>query len=227
MEIEVIKNFEGISQEDKSKLSVKLQCLYDVEQAIICDMRNVRLDYLRIADRLHDIMSRRLFDELDCKFDTKKDRKLKNIYEYAYQAFGFKRTSVKNMISVYQNYCERERFAALKKEYELFSYSQLVEMLSLSPENRKRITPDMTVSQIRSFKAMLEQNKDCLSKSKDKKPKEQKKNIVYMIDYGKMTPKEIDVDDNDCGIFSTIDDCVKAIMLFKAQKQENKGAWVI
>lgn len=43
----------------------------------------------------------------------------------------------------------------LAPEWEAYSYSQLCEMLSLSPGQRKSISPDMSIKQIRKYKKVL------------------------------------------------------------------------
>ncbi len=48
--------------------------------------------------------------------------------------------------------------------YEKYSYSQLVEMLPLKEQERRRVTSDMTVSQIRNYKKVVK--KEQTSKKK-------------------------------------------------------------
>ncbi len=59
-----------------------------------------------------------------------------------------------------------------KDEWREYKYSQLVEMLPLTPEERKAITPDMTVAAIRAYKKSLvatsQQNDDVESTGENK-----------------------------------------------------------
>lgn len=87
----------------------------------------------------------------------------KDVYDYAAQELGFKRSSTKNFIAVastFGNYyygkfnekTAQKPTMSLKPEYKEFNYSQLVEMLSLSETKRQEITPNMTIKQIREKK---------------------------------------------------------------------------
>lgn len=51
----------------------------------------------------------------------------------------------------------------LADEWKDYSYTQLCEMLPLSPEQRKEITPDMSVSQIREYKKGLRSQRSVAS----------------------------------------------------------------
>lgn len=85
-----------------------------------------------------------------------------NVYQYAEVELDMKKTTVKNLMGI--NYAfgcrnDRERGGiansrtiSLQVPYEKFKYSQLTEMLSMSPAQRKQVTPDMTVKQIREIK---------------------------------------------------------------------------
>ena len=79
---------------------------------------------------------------------------------------GFKRSSTKNFIAINLKFGSQEvrsgwhtiqkRTMSLQPQYERFSYSQLCEMLSMSPAKRETITPDMTIKQIRDIKRQPE-----------------------------------------------------------------------
>ena len=47
----------------------------------------------------------------------------------------------------------------LSERWKNYSYTQLVEMLPLAPEDRERVLPDMSCKQIREFKKQLKQKK--------------------------------------------------------------------
>ena len=76
-----------------------------------------------------------------------------SIYDYAEGVLGLKRTTTKNLMAVSRTYCGGT--AILNPQWEKFKYTQLVVMLPLSPEQRKQITPDMTVKQILEYKQKL------------------------------------------------------------------------
>ena len=82
-----------------------------------------------------------------------------SVYEYAEAELNFKRSSTKNFIAIAMNFGEKEKVCGyimptmtLRTEYEQFNYSQLCEMLAMSPAQREKVTPDMTIKQIRALK---------------------------------------------------------------------------
>lgn len=63
----------------------------------------------------------------------------------------------------------------LSERWKDYSYTQLCEMLPLSEEERKKVTPDMTVKDIREFKKTLKTgNASVASTQPDKAPEEKK-----------------------------------------------------
>ena len=85
-----------------------------------------------------------------------------SVYEYAERELGFKKSSTKNFIAVAETFGNRYFHSpwtrsvlptmTLQPEYKDFNYSQLCEMLSMSEKQREKVTPDMTVRQIRELK---------------------------------------------------------------------------
>lgn len=84
----------------------------------------------------------------------------KSIYDYAQSELGFKKSSVNNFINVCKTFSANYSsvgyslpFSSVMKDtYTQYNYSQLVEMLSMSDNQRLQVTPDMTVRQIRDLK---------------------------------------------------------------------------
>lgn len=74
----------------------------------------------------------------------------KDIYELSEIEFGFKKSSTAAYIAIASEFMNYQM--QVRAEWKVFSYSQLVEMLSLDWYDRKQITPDMTVKQIRKYK---------------------------------------------------------------------------
>lgn len=83
-------------------------------------------------------------------FNENKGRPCKNVYEWAELRFGFKKTTTATLIGVCNRFGEYKQH--LKKEFELYNFTQLTEMLPIPNELLSFITPDMTVKQIRDFK---------------------------------------------------------------------------
>lgn len=95
-----------------------------------------------------------LLDEAN-RYEHYKENGYDSIYDYALQELEFKRSSVKNFIAVFHTFALEDKYGkkmAIKNNFANFKYSQLCEMLSLSEVQRKQITPDMTVKQIRQMK---------------------------------------------------------------------------
>lgn len=87
--------------------------------------------------------------------------------------FGLEKSVVFRLMNVVDEFGDGDK--GLKKEFSKYKYSVLVEMLNLSPEERKNIKPEWTVSQIRQYKKSLvatsqqEDNKETESRT----PKEE------------------------------------------------------
>lgn len=85
-----------------------------------------------------------------------------DVYAYAEFELGFKRSSTKNFIAIaetfgiqewkYQGITRKSQSMSLQPAYEKFNYSQLVELLAMSPAQRQAAKPEMTVRDLRSMK---------------------------------------------------------------------------
>ena len=84
-----------------------------------------------------------------------------DVYEYAEKELNFKRSSTKNFIAVAKTFgwhkgdCSGDYTGVtmtINQDYKNFSYSQLVEMLSMSEKQRQLVSSDMTVKEIRQLK---------------------------------------------------------------------------
>lgn len=80
-----------------------------------------------------------------------------NIYDYANKEFNIKATTVKNTIAIVKRFCELN--GRLKSEYKDFSYSNLVELLSVDEKEIDKFKPTMTVKAVRSKKVEIDINK--------------------------------------------------------------------
>lgn len=102
-----------------------------------------------------------------------KEEGFETVCDYAFFELGFKKSSTRNFIRVYERFFKSDRIQNVSRkieygghaagnllilnEYKNFSYSQLTELLSLSDEQIKTIapTPKTTVKQIRDKKQEL------------------------------------------------------------------------
>lgn len=90
----------------------------------------------------------------------------KDVYDYAQQELGFKKSSVKNFIAICEQFGTADhrqiggaahvRTMSIQQKYEKFNYSQLCEMLAMSEKQRDQAKPDMTVKQLRQLKKLPE-----------------------------------------------------------------------
>lgn len=76
----------------------------------------------------------------------------KDIYDFAEGMFHISRSAAIRLINLCREFSEGGDSDALDRKYRGFTVSKLVEMLPMGREQRKGITPDMTVSQIRRMK---------------------------------------------------------------------------
>lgn len=104
-------------------------------------MYQVAKEFLYIGFLLH---------EADC-FQYYLEKDYSSIYHYAEVELGFKKSSVNNFIRVYETFSDDGK-CFIKQKYENFKYSQLTEMLSMSPKQLESVKPDMTVRELRELK---------------------------------------------------------------------------
>ena len=85
--------------------------------------------------------------------------------------FGLEKSVVSRLINVVDEFGDGEK--GFKKEFSKYKYSVLVEMLNLSPEDRKNIKSEWTVSQVRAYKKSLVAMSQQDEEEKADKPKEE------------------------------------------------------
>lgn len=74
------------------------------------------------------------------------------IYDFASDKFHMSQSNVSRYINLCERFSVGNGSFRLDKKYEGFDYSQLTEMLPMKPEEQEKVTPDMTVRQIREMK---------------------------------------------------------------------------
>lgn len=132
----------------------------------------------------------RLFKKINQE-ETYKLEDYNDIYEFAFDKFGYKSTSVKNFINVFEKYAEEPnnlQYVKLKKEFEDYSFTSLVELL---PIDNKEIcldySPKMTIKEIRETKLVSQLTDDL---------KERVNKYNYVVD---LLQKEVDKLNNFLG----------------------------
>ena len=158
----------SLTPAEKAKRQTQLEAITAYIRKATSDIAGA---YMRIGYNLWNVKEHKLF--LAVEVDG---QPLKNVYEYAEIAFGFKSTSAKNFINVCERFSRKSLTGQPTDEIEpafaLFGYSQLSEILPLSDEKIKEVTPDMTIKAIRSLRGG--QTSDRLTDSETPAPKAQK-----------------------------------------------------
>ncbi len=116
----------------------------------LCDIADT---YLCIAYKVHEIDVRIRKDGKKCKY--------KNIVEACETELGFKKSTTYNMLNIVKTYGVDDKGRISYQQlctYSHYSYSQLVEMLSLGSAQRSEIKPDTSVSAIRMLKKSNEKD---------------------------------------------------------------------
>lgn len=76
-----------------------------------------------------------------------------NIYECAADQFGYSQSTVSRFINICEKFSKDNNSPELDTRYAGFDKSQMIEMLPLKPDELEKVTPDMTVAQIRDIKS--------------------------------------------------------------------------
>lgn len=124
---------------------------------------------LNIEDRLEDCFSDVVnsYVEIGGFLNEIKDNKYyllldyKDIFEYVLDRFKLSKTTCSNFINLYKKFGEKNYYGhySLKEEYEEYSYSQLVELISVPDSNLIDYSPGLSVREIRSIKKIENFNK--------------------------------------------------------------------
>lgn len=119
---------------------------------------DIKFNFIEIGQRLSIIESVGAYRTAVCYpecWGGTCSRACNNIYEYAEVKFGYGRTTTKNFLALYKEFCSPS--GSLLPEYKDFNYSQLVEMIPLASDQREQITPKATIKDIRKVKKSLKQ----------------------------------------------------------------------
>lgn len=75
-----------------------------------------------------------------------------NINECAADQLGYSQSTVSRLINICEKFSKNHNSPELDEKYAGFDKSQMIEMLPMKPEQIEKVTPDMTVKQIRDIK---------------------------------------------------------------------------
>ena len=147
---------------DKAKKLVEstepkvLTLLEQATEEIKSCIKNIRQNFFKLG-----VMLSAIKDSEDIKtiFNWKLGRECKNVYEYAEQEFKLSKSTTANLMGIVKRFGNLNK--SLKKEYEPYLYTQLVEMLPLTSEQLELVSPDMSSREIKALKKIgLKQNSE-------------------------------------------------------------------
>lgn len=157
IELAILDELENDSNDEKINVSlldpnelVKLKREFEIHDETISDeFESVSISYFNIG---YELIS---MSKMDLTLFGYKD-----IYDYGNARFKLKTTSIKNMMNVVKKCCIEDPNVGLKvkSEYVDFSYSQLVELLSVEDKDLINFDSSMTIKQIRENKVLIKMN---------------------------------------------------------------------
>lgn len=117
------------------------------------DIADIKNNYIRLGFHLAEIRDMKYYE--DFGYD--------NFNEFCEVNFGLEKSMVSRCISVWSSFCENgeatfgrvgsgSKKMWIDKKYSAYNYSQLCEMVSMDDTQRLKVTPNMTVKQIREIK---------------------------------------------------------------------------
>lgn len=127
---------------------------------ILTDLNDIRKQYIRLGFHLHEFSVSKYYE--DFGFAT--------LEEFCAVNFGLDKSTVSRCIDVWWEYAassnlilppeNRRSNMEIDDRWNMYSYSQLVEMLPLTDEQRLQIKPEMSIRQIREYKKSLKKKKE-------------------------------------------------------------------
>lgn len=118
---------------------------------VLEDLAESKTNYFYLGAHLLDIWNTKTYGMHT--FDSVCNYSPKNFFDYCLIYFGLEKSQVSRYMNIVDEFGDGLR--GFKTEYADFSYSQLSEMLSLMPKERKAIMPDWTIRRIREYKKEL------------------------------------------------------------------------
>ena len=116
---------------------------------ILSDLSDIKRVYIRLGFHLDE------FERLGYYYDFG----YSCLADFAEVNLGMDKTALSRCLNVFREFAHKEigitsytRKMWLDDKWQDYSYSQLCEMLPMSPEKRKLVKPDMTISEIRQIK---------------------------------------------------------------------------
>ena len=160
--------------EDVSKNA--LYCL----EAIESNVRHIKDKYIELGFHLREMRKWLYYVELGYS----------DFYECVEENFHLDKSAASRCIGVWEEFAD-QRTPLLLKQYEGYSYSQLVEMLPLKEDQRKKVTVDMSVAQIRAYKKSLKAPKDKPEKETVATSQQKEQEVSEVLTEEKAVPETV------------------------------------
>lgn len=134
---------------------------YDSVRYILNDLNNIRDNYIKLGFHLDECQRNKCYYRF----------LYSNFEDFCLANFNLDKSAVSRCINVYREFNAsndvkykngvKTKGAAIEvaEDWKDYSYTQLTEILPLMPEQRKAISPDMTIKEIREYKKSLKGNK--------------------------------------------------------------------
>lgn len=120
-----------------------------------------------------------------------------NINECAADQFGYSQSTVSRFIGICEKFSKNHNSPELDEKYEGFDKSQMIEMLPMLPEQLEKVTPEMTVKQIRDIKNSGEQGTESADKSGDVEENNLPGQTSLETDFPEYMPDTVGSDSSD------------------------------
>ena len=152
------KKFEGNYGNDEEYKKL----LADYTKTIQKDLAAVKTDFFYLGVHLIDLYNSNTYS---ITFDREQLRIESNLaigvgnccsecfFAYCYEKFGLDKTQVSRYMNIVDEF--GEKLISFDSAWNKYSYSQLCELLPLTPEQRKPVKPSWTIKKIREYKKSL------------------------------------------------------------------------
>ena len=118
---------------------------------VLEDLAESKTNYFYLGAHLLDIWNTKTYGMHT--FDSVSNFSPKNFFDYCFVYFGLEKSQVSRYMNIVDEFGNGLR--GFKEEFLPYKYSALSEMLSLTPEQRKEVSPEWTIKQIRDYKRKL------------------------------------------------------------------------
>ena len=95
------------------------------------------------------------------------EKEYSSLSAFALQEYGLSKDVVSRFIKINDRFSVDGNSMELKEEYKGYGYSKLQEMLSLTEEEEKQVSPEMTVKEIRQLKDTRSQEEPGIKESEE------------------------------------------------------------